>query len=175
MKKTLSAAVALTLLAGCSSSKTPENTATPVSSANVSDEYKKIEKTDNISCDGMNKYMDCYYDFDGDGNDEAVTLYTSAEQNENGDFLWDDSQSWTLCVEGEDGGYVLSETHTHGKQELFASEKYEEDRSVTPAIRLIISTSSEFTIKEYAYSDGAFTEKTVYSAGDVNELSVNQY
>lgn len=175
MKKIIFALAALTLFSGCAKEELPQDTATPVTSLNVSEEYKKIEKTDNISHDCLNKYQDCYYDFDTDGVEEAVTLYTSAEKDENGEFMWDDSQDWLLTVEGNNGNYILCDSHTHGKLDLFVSENYGSNGEITPSIRLVVSAGSGFEIKEYTYSDGNFFEQTVYNAGDLNELPVYQY
>ena len=122
----------------------------------------------------LNKYEDCSYDFDHDDVEETVTLYTSAEKDSHGDFMWDDSQDWILAVEGNNGNYTLYEEHARGQLELFVSEYYEKDGE-RPAIRLMISTSAGFEIREYTYGNESFREETVYNAGDINELSVNKY
>lgn len=175
MKKILLTAFAIMLLCGCSTDDLPKNSATPVTSPSIDEQYKKIEKTNNTNYEALNKYRDCYYDFDHDDVEEAVTLYTSAQKASDGEFMWDDSQNWVLTVEGNNGSYVLSNEHIHGKQELFVGEKYEKDGNVSASIRLVISASSGFEIKEYTYKDGNFYENTVYDAGALNELSVNQY
>lgn len=177
MKKIILLIAIAAVLSSCSSDKTPSVTATPVVSPNVIDEneYKIIDKTENRSYVNMNKYQDCNYDFDHDDVEETVTLYTNAQRDDKGDFLWDDSQDWILTVEGNNGNYILYDEHMHGKLEMFVSEKYKKDGNITPSVRLVISTSAGFEIKEYTYSDGNFREEIVYNAGDINELSVNQY
>ena len=177
MKKILLIIAVAAALSSCAADKNPPATATPVVSPNATEEaeYKTIEKTDNNSYKDMNKYQDCFYDFDHDDVEESVTLYTSAQKDSDGEFMWDDSQNWILAVEGNNGNYILYDEHAHGKFEMFVSENYKKDGSTYPSVRLMISTSAGFEIKEYTYSDGSFKEQTVYNAGDLNELSVNQY
>ncbi len=177
MRKIILIAAIIAALAGCTAGNPPQESAEPVVSPNVTEEkeYKIIEKEDNNEKYlKLNKYEDCSYDFDHDDVEETVTLYTSAEKDSHGDFMWDDSQDWILAVEGNNGNYTLYEEHARGQLELFVSEYYEKDGE-RPAIRLMISTSAGFEIREYTYGNESFREETVYNAGDINELSVNKY
>lgn len=180
MKKIVLIAALLLALCSCTSGEQPSDSAKPVISPNVTQqaikEYKTIGKEENNEkYENFNEYQDCAYDFDHDDVEENITLYTSAQKDDNGEFMWDDSQNWILAVEGNNGSYTLYEAHERGKLELFVSENYGENGEEYPSIRLMISTSSGFEIREYTYRDGNFREEVVYNAGSLNELSVNQY
>lgn len=176
MKKLLLISLIFALLAGCNANKGPSQTAVPLMSPNVEErEYKIIERdNNNEQYKSLNKFESCAYDFDHDDVEENITLYTSADKDESGQFMWDDSQDWVLAVEGNNGAYTLYENHERGVLELYVSEYYKEGGE-EPAIRLVISTSSCFEIREYTYRDGKYLEEIVYNAGDLNELSVNKY
>lgn len=178
MKKSIiSTVLFLTLFCGCTAQKNPQPVTAPVSSQETMQaEYKTIEKTDNKSrIENLSKFQDCSYDFDRDDVEETITLYTSAKKDSSGEFMWDDSQDWVLAVEGNNGIYILSDMYMHGKNEIFLSENYNEDGSDYPSVRLMISSGSGFEIREYTFENNVFKEKTVYNAGELNELSVNQY
>jgi hypothetical protein len=177
MKKIFLIAAVILCLSGCNSVEAPKQTETPPAQTAAADApQKKTIKisADSAKYDAMNVVEDCIYDITGTG-EETIALLTDAEKDENGEFLWDDSQDWALVVKSSGGIYPLYDAHSHGKLSMNVSESYQEDGSTVPVIRLSISASAVFEIREYRWEDGEFTEKTAYSTGAINELTVNRY
>lgn len=80
-----------------------------------------------------------------------IYLATSAQRASDGYMMWDDSQQWALTVSNETETYVLLDANIHGKAYMIV-----ENRSNTPVISLIRSTSTGLAVTEYTYEDGAF-------------------
>lgn len=173
MKKLLILCLILVFcIAGCTEKIDPVPT---VSSGIVDDNTKKIEivkDADKFST--LNIFEDCEHSFTNTEN-EVVILATSAEVDEDGYFMWDDSQEWVLYVKNDEGVYPLYEESLHGMLSLNVSEHYLDNGGIEDVIRLTISGSAGFEIREYKFCDGVFTENIAYTTGAINELSVNKY
>lgn len=179
MKKTVLALLIALSLCGCTSVQqasdpetSPAVTPNTTQAGESAAPERKIEISgDTSKYDAMTKYEDCVTDITGSGEDE-IALLTSAEKDPEGEFMWDDSQDWALTVKNGSGVYVLYDENTRGTPALNVSEYYDDGSTV---IRLTLSSSSGFEIREYRYSDNAFSEKVAYSTGAINELSINKY
>lgn len=66
-----------------------------------------IEATDKVDVADLTLLDSYIMDFNEDGTDETISLYTAAERDPNGEIAWDDGQNWTLVVEDTDHDYVL--------------------------------------------------------------------
>jgi hypothetical protein len=66
-----------------------------------------IEGTDKVDVANLTLLDSYIFDFDGDGTDETISLYTAAEKDTNGEIMWDDGQNWNLLVEDTDQDFVL--------------------------------------------------------------------
>lgn len=182
MKKLIFAVSLVLVLSGCGKNTTPastmpEKTETPAatSTAAPTPAAKKIELTKNEGqYKSMNKAAECSYDMTHSGGAEENILLLTDAAYENGEFLWDDSQNWALVVQNDEGIYPLFENHMHGMAELSVSEVYT-DSDVIPVIRLTISSSASYEIREYRYENGAFYEQIPYRAGGINEIPVETY
>ncbi|WP_353096158.1 hypothetical protein [Tissierella praeacuta] len=67
-------------------------------------EIKSAEKWDTKELTLLDSYT---IDFDKDGTDETISIYTTAQKDEKGNIAWDDGQNWTLLVEDTDKDYIL--------------------------------------------------------------------
>lgn len=70
-------------------------------------EVTVIEATDKVDVADLSLLDSYIMDFNEDGTDETISLYTAAERDANGDMAWDDGQNWTLVVGGTDHDYLL--------------------------------------------------------------------
>ena len=120
------------------------------------------------------------FDIDGDGEEDTVTLYTSAMRDEKGDMMWDDSHIWLLQAERANNEVNdLFSQRLGGRVYMNVSDYYnsgEEEKVIT----LIISSNAFHEIREYRYDDtlsgACFTETTVYTTDEAaNEGIGNLY
>ncbi len=178
MKKLFLIALTLLCLAGCTNEEKPTIVESPSPLATYEQEPDKtigIVKDDGWY-ENLNVYEDCEHNFTHSGDsEERVVLVTSAQKDEDGFFMWDDSQHWALYVENDEGIYPLYDSSIHGRLSMNVSEHYLENGEIEDVIRLTISQSAGFEIREYRFSDGVFHESVAYTAGAINELSVNRY
>ena len=109
----------------------------------------------------------CNYDITGDGMNNAITLYTSAESDDKG-IMWDDSQNWILEISDGANGYytLLNERVSGGAVYYDVNEMESGDRSVT----VYVTSGAGTDITEYVFGGAGFTEKQVYSAGVINKV-----
>lgn len=99
-------------------------------------------------------------------NDTAtVKLYTSAQKDENGEFVWDDGNSWLLETESNGGYYALINKYIQlGRVDFTAGE----DENGNASITAVISTGTGITVDKYTYNGTAFEGQTVYNSGILN-------
>lgn len=127
-----------------------------------------IGKT-NISAAGEGTWTtvdSCNYDITGDGVNDSVTLYSSAESDDQG-ILWDDTQKWILEVgDGVSGYYTLINTDvTNG------GIYYEVDETDTGCAIMVYMTSGSGTeIREYIFGKAGFTEKVIRESKGSNTV-----
>jgi hypothetical protein len=50
----------------------------------------------------LSLYDQTTFDLDGDGEQEQIEMYVNAEQDEKGEYMWDDGQNWLLVVKDGD-------------------------------------------------------------------------
>lgn len=84
------------LLLGCQDTKIDE------------EEIKWITATqEDVDLSDMNLYLQYDYNSSIAGKDAKLLLYVVAEEDENGNFYFDDGQEWVLLFESSYGTYVL--------------------------------------------------------------------
>lgn len=107
------------------------------------------------------------YDITGDGVNDTITLYTSAESDSSG-IMWDDRQQWVLEVSDGTGGYytLASESISNGYLYYETAERTDGKRSVI----VYESTGSGTNIKEYIFSRAGFEESAVYNSNSMNKV-----
>ncbi len=124
----------------------------------------------NISAAGEGAWStvdSCNYDITGDGVNDLITLYTSAESDDKG-ILWDDSQSWILEVsDGESGYYTILNTQiSNGSVYYEVSELSGGERSII----VYITSGAGTDITQYVFGRSGFEETNVYSADGINRV-----
>lgn len=187
MKKNLIliATAAALLLTGCdgggaqpSASPSPSPSAVQTAAPSPSPtpaarEEEKIELTqEDPFADGWTVVGETEYDVISDGNADIISLVTSAQQ-EDGVWLFDDSQEWGLVVRTEGGNYVLYDDHAHGMLYMDVSEFYEGDETV-PVISLYIFSGAGTEIRQFRYRDGAFYQSTAYTTTAEADGGINR-
>lgn len=109
----------------------------------------------------------CNYDISGDGVNDTVTLYTSAESDDMG-ILWDDTQQWILEVsDGGNGYYTLLDTSVSNGSVYYQVNELNDG---TRTIVVYITTGAGTEISEYIFGKAGFTEKEVYSSSGINTV-----
>ena len=98
-------------------------------------------------------------------NNEALTLYTSAQKDANG-FLWDDRQKWVIELSDGKGGYYT----LYDQQVTNGTVYYEvaENSSGERVIYVYTVTTAGTSIMQYTRTSTGFTEKNVYNTGTLN-------
>ena len=100
-----------------------------------------------------------------DGDNAKIKLYTSAHKDENGEFMWDDGNTWLLEAESKGGYYALINKYIQlGKVDFTAGE----DENGHASITAVISTGTGIAVEKYTYNGTAFEGQTVYNSGILN-------
>ncbi len=157
---------------GCNKDTTEPPVDTP-----VTETEKVVIKPSVISDDVLEWHEVCQYtgDVDGDGIDENVVLRTSAEYDEDGEFLWNDGQDWALYVDDRDEDYVLLKTFLNAGSPYFEVSDYYMEDGAEPRINVITSTGAGFSVKSYLFSQEAegFVEETIYNTQNITAGGIN--
>ena len=166
------------LLCGCTAEqgKTDnQQTQEPIQTAEALKETKKINVTSTPKDVGKWEPLGRYsVDMTGDGEDDTITLYTSAQRDMRGEIMWDDTQEWVLRVETAEGVYDLYNERIHGNAYMNVADFYNkaEDSKV---ISLIIAGNSFNEIREYSFNGKEFEENIAYSTDDTTEEGINSF
>lgn len=112
------------------------------------------------------KIDECEADINGDGGEETIGLYTSAE-TESGEVLWNDSQKWALEVQIDGEYYILLNQNISNGRVYFDIDELKDG---TKAITVYSVSSSGTSIKQYSYSKTGFVEKVLYNSETLNKI-----
>ena len=152
-------------LAGCNENSNP----TPIVTDEPTPPVEQVTKisvsdapTDVENYEPLGKYE---IDIIKDGNEEIITLYTSAQRDMRGNLMWDDTQDWVLQVEAGGGVYELYEERIHGNAYLNVSDYYN-DGEEEKVITLLIAGNTFNEIREYRFDGEAFVEVIKYTTDD---------
>lgn len=141
----------------------------PLTSDQPEEVKEEIPGQEKVSLEGLNLYSQYEFDINGDGEDEEISLYTSADIGLDGEFMWDDNQRWLLVVHGKDLDYVLIDKQIQlGNLEFFFYSQ-EDDFYITS----VESSSANINIKEFEYDlekDLFLLTKLYETEGNVNLL-----
>lgn len=141
--------------------KKAESTAAP-----DGDSGKYIGKSEASAVESTWSEIDsCKADVNGDGADEVIGLYTSAE-TDGGEILWDDSQKWVLEVNINGEYYILLNQSISNGRVYFDIDELKDG---TNAITIYNVSAVGTSIKQYTYSKTGFVEKSVYNSESVNK------
>ena len=128
-----------------------------------------IEATNKVNTDGLSLLDSYEFDIDGNGNDEIISLYTTAEKDANGEIIWDDGQNWKLLVEGIDKDYILFDDYV----QLGSIKFYAYTSQDSFYITTIQTGTANLKLTEYHFNkqDNNFISKVKFEAkNNVNML-----
>ena len=99
------------------------------------------------------------------GETAQVKLYTSADKDADGSFIWDDGNQWVLEVEKDGGYYTLINKYVQlGKVSLMVGE----DENGEGVITAVVTTGTGLSVEKYTYNGTAFEGQTAYNSGVLN-------
>lgn len=111
------------------------------------------------------------YDFDVDGTEEEINLYTSAQKDNNGEIMWDDGQVFKLIIHDTNENFVLFDEYVQlGKVNYYV---YLEKDVFT--ISIISPRTASLTITDYVYDkdvNGFLEKKLIEKTTDINMLKI---
>ncbi len=102
-----------------------------------------IKLGEKVDLDGFN--LVDKYEFD----DKKISLYTSAEEDNNGEFMFDDGQNWKLIVHDKDGDYELFNDYVQLGQPSFDLAQLDEDLYIF----LNLKQSANIEVKKFKFDD----------------------
>lgn len=128
---------------------------------------KEIYLTKNINLNSLNKYSSLEIGNFYDPNIKSIKIYTDAETDDKGNFLFDDGNRFLVVAHEENGGYVLLDERLQ-----FSSIKInafmENDKFM---ISMLQSSSANIVFKTFEKSTNSFIEKTHYQGqGNINMI-----
>ncbi len=108
------------------------------------------------------------FDFDRDGDDEKIELYTQAERAEDGKIIWDDGQDWLLVVIDGDDYYPLFDSRIQLGSLYFGV--WQENNA--PVISSAVITSAGAALKNFIYDSAqkGYKAQNGFDTGGINLL-----
>lgn len=169
LKKILTSLLLMSvLLCGCSFDKeqVQQQEENKVLENEVTDENKEVKIVGNNppkDVTGWEPMAQYEFDFNGNGEDDILTLYTSAQRDKKGDMMWDDSQWWVLELkaDNENGVRNLFDARVSGSVYMNVSDFYGEDSQ--KVVTLFISGNSSDEIREYRFDKENYTQTIAYT------------
>jgi len=129
------------------------------------EEKIKHEITEDWSSEGWSALKEISYDFDSDGEDDKLQVFSSKFINPGDEQLHTDGANWLITVTTAKGVYKLYEGYLHtGFPEINVGELYNEQPE-----KIVIFTHTSGTgksVTHYTFSDGVFYEELVYRTDD---------
>lgn len=152
---------------------TPEASPEVDQSAEQGEEWVTIPATTDTSIlDGLNLVNSYEIDFNQDGKNEVVELYSSALLAEEGEVAYDDGQTWSLIIrEGEAFFNLVPPTYIQmGGLHYTLFENYTDE-----AVHILVTNKSSANIlfEDFSYNEEiqSFVKEIVYSADNINVLN----
>lgn len=105
------------------------------------------------------------------GKKDRIVLGTSAEAK-SGEFMWDDSQYWTVAVISEDGAYNLFSERIQGRVYMEVNEAFIKG-IVTPVITVYIFSGNDREIRNYIFDGESFIESQEYTTKNYSTGGIN--
>lgn len=100
-----------------------------------------------------------------DGNTYTMYMYTSAQKDSDGSYLWDDGNKWVIEVEKDGEYYTLLNKYVQCGTVNYVTGEDEKGECVITAVT---GTNTCLTIEKYTYNGTAFEGQTVYNSGILN-------
>lgn len=99
------------------------------------------------------------------GDTYTLSLYTSAEKDSDGSYLWDDGNKWVLEVEKDGEYYTLLNKYVQCGAVNYVTG---EDENGECVISAVMCTGTGLVVEKYTYNGTAFEGQTVYDTGMLN-------
>lgn len=111
-----------------------------------------------------------HFDYDLDGQEENLTLFTSAMRDDKGTIMWDDGQNWLLMIQDGTSFYSLFLKYVQLGSVFFTVTK--QDENLIPTISIVVTTSTPLNITDIKYNieEEAYQAFTVYDSGVLNRF-----
>ena len=177
MKKILTLLSLVLILCSCEQVHAPaptENpTAAPTETPEAIVEVSELSvQEESAKTDILNVLKSCEYDIDKDGEDDTLTLYVDAKEDERGTLMSDDGHEWLLEAALSSGDYytLYSGRIQHGSLYFELSEFYQEEP--VPTVITYLTSGAGFEINKFAFDNG-FTKEIVYSSDNVTDSGIN--
>lgn len=164
------AAASLIALSGCAEkpADTPAEPTVPEDEALKSICHTPGEAPDAAGFRVTGEYM---YDFDSDGEEDTLELWTAATASD-GEEHEDDGERQRVTVTTAEGVFVLFDEYVQlGDISLDVGELYNDEAE--KIVILTMTTGAGKSIRHYTFSDGAFYEELVYSTDSFAEGGAN--
>lgn len=152
MKKCICLSLFLILITGCSQEATTnENDITKIQHGEVK-VYEDVLTLEDVE-----------EDVDGDGQKERIILNVSpapqTHPDNDGQYLWDDSQVWQLVVKDGENKFILFDDHVQGLAELYiVNEKGNQNAIVFQ------QKGTNLKLSVFRGKDGYFEKEVVYNS-----------
>ncbi len=102
-----------------------------------------------------------------DSSEAEVKVYTSAQNEDNGEFMWEDRNQWIIEVKTNGGYYTLVNKFVqHGKVNVTVAT----DEKGECVIMAVTSSGSGFSVEKYTFNGTAFEGQSIYNSGVLNVL-----
>ncbi|WHX39812.1 hypothetical protein QNH36_19510 [Mesobacillus sp. AQ2] len=152
MKKCICLFLFLILITGCSQEATTNE-----------NDITKIQNGDVKVYEDVLTLEDVEEDVDGDGQKERIILNVSpapqTHPDNDGQYLWDDSQVWQLVVKDGENQYILFDDHVQGLAELYiVNEKGNQNAIVFQ------QKGTNLKLSVFRYKDDYFEKEVVFNS-----------
>lgn len=106
-----------------------------------------IAPVDKVNTDHLTLLDEYVFDFDNDGVEEKVGMYTTAEKDSKGEIMWDDGQKWLFIVQDTEKDYILADEYVQlGKIDFYVYTIDDDFHIAT-----ISGRTASLTLKSYHY------------------------
>ena len=129
----------------------------------------KIKPVDKINVDNLSLLDEYLFDFDKDGVEEKIGMYTKAEKGPDGEIYWDDGQNWLFVVQDSDKDYILVDEYVQLGKIDFNIYTIEDDFYITT----YSARTASLTLNLYHYdseTDSFIMTVPFNTSGNVNML-----
>lgn len=131
-----------------------------------------IVPKEKVDVTGLTLLDEYDFDFDKDGYDENIAMYTAAGRDSNGVIAWDDGQNWLFAVHDTDKDYVLIDEYVQlGTIDFFVFTVDDDFYIATVSAR---TASLDLITYKYDRENDSFIKTVPFNArGNVNMLKVS--
>jgi hypothetical protein len=146
----------------------------PMQNGKDNDQIEEVEITssDKVDTENLTLLDEYYFDFDKDGNQERIAMYTDAGRGPDGEIAWDDGQNWIFIVHDTDKDYVLLDDYVQlGNIDFFIYTVDDDFHIATVDGR---TASLTLTVYRYDLDRESFIKRIPYEvSGNVNLIKTS--